>query len=73
MLSANDFSGLDQIGGVVGLDDQNVDCFAIGHFLENDRRGAEYEVNLASIIGTERFADLHQCRLEWSVGDNCEV
>ncbi|HEU5098066.1 MAG TPA: hypothetical protein VFU22_03410 [Roseiflexaceae bacterium] len=64
MLSGNDFSGRDQLGEVVWLDDQHVGGFAIGQFLENDRRGVEDEVNVLPTTMTERFTNFEQCRPE---------
>jgi hypothetical protein len=72
MLSSNDFSGRDQSGEVVWLNDQHVGGFAIGQCLENDRRGVEDEVNVLPTTTTERFSNFEQRRPERGVGENLE-
>ena len=62
----------DQSGEVVWLDDQHVGGFAIGHFLQNDRRGVEDEVNVLPTTTTERFSNFEQRRPERGVGEHLE-
>ena len=73
MLPGDDLSGLDQVGGEVGLNNQNVGSFAISHLLVYDRGDGKHKLNLVSPVATERLADLSQCGSKPGVAQNLDL